>query len=208
MTDPDALRAELAAHQRRLAILREQAAIAGRNADPAVLLEIQDITARVDVIERQLAGQPAPQPDAAPADWLRGLPGAAGDVIVANIGPGARQVAVGKDIRQGDAPGPADADDLAARFDQLEAALAALRPQLGSAAEMAAFQLRLLRGELTKDESSTPSAAAITAVGGWLLANVPQLAGALAALLAAPAARRALARAGPEAVAWADRTSG
>jgi hypothetical protein len=208
MTDPDALRAELVAHQRRLAILREQAAIAGRNADPAVLLEIQDITARVDVIERQLAGQPAPQPDAAPADWLRWLPGAAGDVIVANIGPGARQVAVGKDIRQGDAPGPADADDLAARFDQLEAALAALRPQLGPAAEMAAFQLRLLRGELTKDESGTPSATAITAVGGWLLANVPQLAGALAALLAAPAARRALARAGPEAVAWADRTSG
>lgn len=45
---------ELRAHQRRVAILKEQAAINGRTTDPAILIEIEDITTKIEEIEKKL----------------------------------------------------------------------------------------------------------------------------------------------------------
>lgn len=132
-----------------------------------------------------------------------------GDFIIANVGAGSKNVAVGKNITQTvyEMLGEPTPDDKAVIDQQLvavEAALAAKQGQIdGMKAQMAQFQLQLLRGELSKvDESETPSASTITQIGDWLLDNLPELAGALTGLFATPAVGRVVGRAGESAVEW------
>lgn len=132
-----------------------------------------------------------------------------GDFIIANVGAGSKNVAVGKNITQtvyemlGE-PTPDDKEIIAQQLTAVEAALAAKQGQIdGMKAQMAQFQLQLLRGELSKvDESETPSASTITQIGDWLLDNLPELAGALTGLFATPAVGRVVGRAGESAVTW------
>jgi hypothetical protein len=128
-----------------------------------------------------------------------------GDVIIGYAGTGAQHTTIGKEITivLGE-PQPDDTERIDTAFSEAEAALARLHgdldPQL---ATMAAFQLRLLRGELDKaDEGSAPSANTITQVGDWLLTSVPGMSKILQRLFASPAVGRVLAQAGDEAVAW------
>ena len=132
-----------------------------------------------------------------------------GDVITANIGAGAKNIAVGKDIRQTitETYGPPTPDDkqiIAHQIAQVKNALAKLQGQTDiGKLQMADFQVKLLEGELTKtEESQTPSASTITTIGDWLLDNVPELTQALAELFGLPAVGRVLGKAGESAVAW------
>jgi len=128
---------------------------------------------------------------------------AGGDVIIATIGAGARNVAVGKNITQqitevlGE-PTPDDKKIITQQFDQLKQALATLQ-QL----QAAQLQVQLLEGELTKTgEDETPSASTITMIGNWLLDNIPEIAEALASLFATPAVGRVIGKAGESAMEW------
>lgn len=181
-----------------------------------------------------LAPPPAPPP--APAEaresvatmrekpWWEQIPAAApqittgkttGDVIIATVGAGARNVAVGKNIHQiitevlGE-PQPDDKTIIQAQLAQAQAALAALRGAAdGTLLQMADFQLKLLGGELAKaGEAETPSASTITQVGDWLLDTLPQIAEALAGLFATPAVGRVVGKAGEAAVAWVKKRFG
>ncbi|MBC8161137.1 MAG: hypothetical protein H7Z42_07945, partial [Roseiflexaceae bacterium] len=97
--------AEITAFQRRLALLREQAALFGSRVDPAIQIEIEDIEQRL----RELGAAGAVPAGAAAAPWWASLANEArGDVIVAQIGANASQVAVGKQITQ---HGAGEADD-------------------------------------------------------------------------------------------------
>jgi hypothetical protein len=70
-------------------------------------------------------------------------------------------------------------------------------------AKMAEFQLKLLRGELTKTEKDEkPSASTITQVGDWLLESVPQIAEPLTSLFATPAVGKVMGKAGETAIDW------
>jgi hypothetical protein len=210
MSDTDAWQIELQAHKRRLALLKEQAALQGASVDPSISLEIEDIERQVAELERKLSGAPAATTTPAPPGAPPVSPGAvtAGDdVIIATISA-SRNVVVGKQITQvglgGD--GPPDRALIERELAALSAALAQAQPPADPAlAGMAQFQIELLAGELTKDDPDTPSASTIVKVGDWLLANLPQLAPALRALLAAPPVVRALARAGGVAPAWRER---
>ncbi len=132
-----------------------------------------------------------------------------GDFIIANVGAGSKNVAVGKNITQtvyemlGE-PTPDDKEIIGQQLAGVEAALAAKQGQIdGMKAQMAQFQLQLLRGELSKvDESETPSASTITQIGDWLLDNLPELAEVLTGLFATPAVGRVVGRAGERAVEW------
>ncbi len=133
-----------------------------------------------------------------------------GDVIIAQVGAGARNVAVGKGISQtiGEtlgAPAPDDRQVIEDKLTAVRDALRAARDQIdASMAAMADFQLKLLAGELTKlGADEVPSASTITQVGGWLFETLPILRPALVDLFAQPAAGKALARAGDAAVQWA-----
>jgi hypothetical protein len=135
------------------------------------------------------------------------LPGrAAGDVIVAQIGAGAENVAVGKNVTQsiGTLGEPDDRQVIGQRLAEVAAALDKVRGQGGAdIAAVADFQIKLLRGELEKTaRGETPSANVITQVGDWLLGNWPQMTPALASLFAAPAVSKVVARAGSSAVNW------
>lgn len=129
-----------------------------------------------------------------------------GDVIIANIGPGSKNVAVGKNITQqiyaalGE-PTPDDAQIIAEQFEALAANLQNVQEQTRSIAEM---QLDLLKGELSKtDEAETPSASTITKVGDWLLGNAPELVEDLTTLFGLPAVGKVLGKAGEAAINWA-----
>ena len=202
MADDDAARRELAAHERRLAALREKAALLGYASDPATTLEIADIEQTIATLRQRLGAAPAPEQPA--ASWLDALPRAAGDLIAANIGAGAQGVAVGKHIQQTIGAATADPQALASAFGALEAALASVRPQLEPAlASVMPFQLGLLRAELAKaGTSEQPSASTIVAVGDWLAANAPPLAMSLATFFHNPAVQQALNSAGTQASAW------
>lgn len=138
-----------------------------------------------------------------------------GDFIVASVGAGAKNVAVGKNITQtvyevvGE-PTPDDSTIIAGKLDEVAAALAAHKGALDPMKEqMAQFQLQLLQGELSKvDEDETPSASTITQIGDWLLDNLPELAEALTGLFATPAVGRVVGRAGESAVRWLRRRFG
>ena len=60
MADDDAARRELAAHERRLAALREKAALLGYAADPATTLEIADIEQAIAALRQRLGAALCP----------------------------------------------------------------------------------------------------------------------------------------------------
>jgi hypothetical protein len=218
MSDAQAWRAELQAHKRRLAILKEQAAIQGISRDPRLDIEMEDIERQIADLQRRLGQIPDTPLEPSEPNAVAAQPSisASGDAIVANIS-GSSKVAVGKQISQIDqagAPsGPADHAIIEQGLAALGGALDQLRnPDAGKGgqidpalASMATFQIGLLGGELSKPASDTPSANTIVQVGDWLLANVPQLGAPLRMLLAAPAVARALERAGGAAPAWRAR---
>ncbi len=142
--------------------------------------------------------------------WDKLPPSVGGDSIVANIGPNAQGVAVGKNIQQTvastlGAPTPSDKQFIEQRLDDLSANLDKTKKQLdATTAAMADFQLKLLKGELTKtDAKETPSATTIMAVGNWLLDNVPSMAGEIVGLFPNPVVGKVVGKAGDGAVAWA-----
>ena len=130
----------------------------------------------------------------------------AGDVIIAQIGAGAENVAVGKNVAQsiGTWSEPDDKQVIGQRLTQVAAAFDKVRGQVDATiAAVADFQIKLLRSELEKTaKGETPSANVITQVGEWLLSNVPQMTPALASLFAAPAVNKVVAKAGISAVNW------
>lgn len=134
---------------------------------------------------------------------------AGGDVIIATVGAGASNVAVGKGITQQiyqlvGPPTPDDGQVITQKLDAVEAALASLGEADAAARQTAALQLQLLRGEMTKTgDGDVPSASAIVLAGSWLLDNVPVLIDPLTHLFATPAAGRVLGKAGEAAVTWA-----
>jgi hypothetical protein len=214
--------AEQLAHERRMLAARratlnaaqEQAASYGLNV-PLDLVNVQrqlaeqiaahrQEIARLEALEPTAPDAPIPATEHNDQPLWEGLGlGAGGDMIIADVGAGAQNVAVGKNISQHNAGAPAD------ERAEVESALAALEAALrgldGAAPLLSVLplQIGLLRGELTKTPPDTPSASTLTQVGDWLIAALPASTPALARLFAAPAARRALERAGPQAVAWA-----
>ena len=129
-----------------------------------------------------------------------------GSVIIANIGAGSSNIAVGENIKQqiydmlGE-PTPDDAEIIAAQFEALAASLENMQEQIK---QMAEFQLKLLKGELSKtQEAETPSASTITQVGDWLLDNAPALAEDLTTLFGLPAVGKIMSKAGEAAINWA-----
>lgn len=138
-----------------------------------------------------------------------------GDIIIAQVGAGARNVAVGKGISQtiGESLGPPVPNDrqvIEGKLAAVEDKLRAARGQIdASVSAMADFQLKLLAGELTKlGADEVPSASTITQVGEWLFETLPILRPTLIDLFAQPAAGRALAKAGDAAVQWARQRLG
>ena len=208
-------------------LLRQQAQFGEAYAPPAIVNGINIARASIAQIKQSLRdwGAPAedlpndvPQPSA-PTDpdfraWPNVLP-TGGDTIIGNIGAGAQGIAVGKHIQQ--QIGAGAAADLDADRRAIQALLAQLERDLsnaagkidGAASTMAAFQLRLLAGELGKIGShATPSASTISQVGDWLADNVPPLQNALAALFTAPAVLRVLRQADQPLDAWLQRRFG
>lgn len=130
-----------------------------------------------------------------------------GDKIVATIGAGAKNVAVGKDIRQTvtETYGPPTPDDkplIQAQFQRILIVLnaVAVDPRTAGKAEA---NLEMLQDELTKTAADeTPEASAIVRAGDSLLTNVPQLKPALAELFGMPAVGKVLSKAGDAVVAW------
>lgn len=134
-----------------------------------------------------------------------------GDVIIANVGAGARNVAVGKQIVQQvyAAVGEPTPDDKQIIQQQLAAVQTAVQAALNSIdpaphlAQIAEFQLQLLEAELSKTEpDAVPSANTIVQVGNWLLENIPDIAETLAGVFATPAVGRVVGKAGAVAVDW------
>jgi hypothetical protein len=148
--------------------------------------------------------------------WWDKVPAqAGGDVIIGEVGAGARGVAVGKNITQtlydmlGE-PLPGDKQIIDQRMTAVMAALGQMQGQLdANTAKMAEFQLKLLHGELVKTEKDDkPSASTITQVGDWLLDNVPEIAGTLTSLFATPAVGKIVGMAGEIAVKWVKQRFG
>lgn len=132
-----------------------------------------------------------------------------GDVIVATVGAGASNVAIGKNITQHNqgAPTADDKAQIQAQLAEVIATFAQRQPQLDAAQiPMIQFQLDLLQDELTKiGEGESPSASTIIRVGDWLLDNVAALVPVLCTLFTLPAVTKVLAKAGPTAVTWQQR---
>lgn len=192
---------ELVAHRRRLAALRERAALQGYAADPATQIEIADIEQAIAKLAPQING------DASPTVVSPPQRASTGDTITATIS-GSSNVAVGKQIRQqiGSVDAHQEHASLTSTLDTLLATLESSPPLDPAVAMMARFQIGLIRGELLKQpEEGPPSAAAIIQCGEWLLANAPALATPLAALFAAPATRRLLEQRAPSAADWAQQ---
>ena len=134
--------------------------------------------------------------------------GAGGDVIVATIGAGAKNVVVGKgNVQQVTEvlgqPQPDDRSAIAAGLQQLSTALAALSLSETERARGEA-RLEILQDELTKSDGA-PDGGMIVKAGDWLLQNLPALRKALGAFFALPAVRRELGEAGSIALNWARR---
>ena len=132
--------------------------------------------------------------------------GAGGDVIVATIGAGAKNVVVGKgNVQQVTEvigqPQPDDRAQIAAGLQQLSAALTALSLAETERARGEA-RLEILQDELTKSDGA-PDGGMIVKAGDWLLQNLPALSEALGAFFALPAVGRALGEAGSAALNWA-----
>lgn len=143
--------------------------------------------------------------DEVKGDKVQG-PKAGGDVIIATVGAGAKNVAIGKEIQQTinelGAPTPADRQTIEQHFVQLLAQLnkANLEPRIAGRTEA---NLEMLKEELSKTaEQETPNAGTITRIGDWLLDNVPELAQAVTELFGLPAVAKVLGKAGEAAVQW------
>ncbi len=140
--------------------------------------------------------------------WWDKLPSnIGGDAIIANVGAGAQNVAVGKNIQQTiistlGAPTPNDKQLIEQKFAELNTILA--KQQIPpDTKKMAEFQIKLLQGELTKtDSKETPSASTITQVGDWLLDNVPSIAETVVGLFASPPVGKVVGKAGELAIKW------
>lgn len=231
MPDQDDIAAQqtlLQMHRQTLDVLLKQQAQLGESyAPPAIVNGIRSARDSVAQIKQSLRDWGAPAEDLpndaphhdAPFDSAFGAgPGVSpvgGDTIVANIGAGAQGIAVGKHIQQtisADAESDLDTDRraIAALLARLERDLSNAAGRLdGAVATMAAFQLRLLAGELGKlGARATPSASTISQVGDWLADNVLPLQDGLAALFSAPAVLRALRQADAPLDAWLQRQFG
>jgi hypothetical protein len=226
--DIAAQQALLQMHRQTLdVLLKQQAQLGEAYAPPAIVNGIRSARASIAQIKQALRDwgaqvedlpNDAPHPSAPVDPAFRAGPGVApvvGDTIVAHIGAGAQGIAVGKHIQQTITAGAAA--DLDADRRAIEALLARLERDLsngagqldGAATTMAAFQLRLLAGELGKiGARATPSASTISQVGDWLADNAPPLQDALAALFTAPAVLRALRQADTPLDAWLQRRFG
>ena len=207
-------------------LLKQQAQFGEAYTPPAIIHNIRSTRDSIAQIKQSLRDWGAPAEDlpndtqhlGAPADpEPRGGPGVSpsGDTIVAQIGAGAQGIAVGKHIQQ--QIGAGAAADLDADRHTIEALLARLEHDLanaagridGAASTMAAFQLRLLAGELGKiGGRATPSASTISQVGDWLAENAPPLQDALMALFTAPAVLRVLRQADAPLDTWLQRRFG
>jgi len=136
-----------------------------------------------------------------------------GDVIIGQVGAGAKGVAIGKNQAVygtlGE-PVPGDKQVIEKRFAEVAAALQKLQGQMdANTAKMAEFQLKLLQGELTKiDKDETPSASTITQVGDWLLDSIPAIAETLTSLFATPAVGKVVGKAGEVAIKWVKQRFG
>jgi hypothetical protein len=135
--------------------------------------------------------------------------GAGGDVIVATVGAGAKNVVVGKNNVQRvtevlGQPQPDDRAEIAAGLEQLNAALARLTLTETEKAR-AEVRLEILRDELTNADAA-PDGDMLAKAGDWLLQNLPALTEALGAFFALPAVGRALGEAGSTALNWAVRS--
>lgn len=130
------------------------------------------------------------------------LDNASGDVIVANVGDGARNIAIGKNIQQSivEVVGESTPNDGML----IQQALAELRENLDdSQMQQAQFPLQLLETELLKtDENEQPSGSAIMQAGDFLLTNVPNIGDPLASLFAQDAVARAVGQSGQDTVTW------
>jgi hypothetical protein len=231
MPDQDDIAAQqalLQVHRQTLdVLLRQQAQFGEAYAPPAIVNGIGIARASIAQVKQSLRdwGAPvedlpndAPHPNASADPALGAGPGvspAGGDTIVAHIGAGAQGVAVGKHIQQtitGAAAADLDADRraIAALLARLERDLSNAAGRLDDAiATMAAFQLRLLAGELGKlGPHATPSASTVSQVGDWLADNISPLQDALAALFTAPAVLRALRQADAPLDGWLQRRFG
>src|SRR5690242_10744488 len=101
MSDAEAWRAELQAHKRRLAILKEQAALEGISRDPRLANEFEENERQVTAFKRSLCQDPDTTIESSepPISVAQPSISASGDAIVANIS-GSSKVAVGKQISQ------------------------------------------------------------------------------------------------------------
>jgi hypothetical protein len=132
-----------------------------------------------------------------------------GDVIIGQVGAGAQNVAIGKDITQqiydvlGE-PTPDDKRIIKEQFAGVRDALQRVEPEIGAnAEEMAQGMLVPLETELLKTgEDEQPNGSLITQMGDLLLNNVPQIAEALTSLFATPAVGRVVGKAGEATIAW------
>jgi hypothetical protein len=132
-----------------------------------------------------------------------------GDVIIATVGAGAKNVVVGKNNTQiitealGE-PGPDDRQVIEAGLDRVKATLSQAETEIGQGAtKMALAMLTQIGNELLKTgEGENPNAAIIAQMGDLLLDSVPSIGPALASLFATPAVGRAIGKAGEEAVTW------
>jgi hypothetical protein len=139
-------------------------------------------------------------------DQVQG-PKAGGDVIIGTVGAGAKQVAIGKNIKQTtyegvSKPTPDDKPAIQAQFAHLAQVLEQ-SPIDAARAAKAEPRLEMLQEELTKvGEDETPDPATITKMGDWLLENLPEIAGAVTGLFLTEAVGRVVAKAGEGAVKW------
>lgn len=129
-----------------------------------------------------------------------------GDVIIATVGAGAKNVAVGKNITQTvtevlGPPAPDDKKQIAQGFAMVLAALAKL-PVDDATAERAKARIEILQEELEKPGDDAPSASTIIKLGDWLLDNLPAIGAALGTFFALPAVGRVVGAAGEPAVQW------
>ncbi|MBV7334917.1 hypothetical protein KFU94_43095 [Chloroflexi bacterium TSY] len=132
-----------------------------------------------------------------------------GDVIIANIETGSRNIATGKQITQtlyetiGE-PTPNDKQIIQNGLAEVKSTLEESTPEIGkSTTQMAEGLLIQVEAELLKtDEDEMPNAAIITGIGDLLLNHVPQIDTALTNLFATPAAGRVVGKAGEDAVEW------
>jgi CHAT domain-containing protein len=132
-----------------------------------------------------------------------------GDVIIASVGAGARNVAIGKNITQAvyetlGQPGAGDHEQIEAELSQTRTALARLAGEMGQGADaMVQGIFGRMESELLKTgPDETPDASVITQMGDLLLNSVPHVAEVLASLFATPAVGRVVGKAGAMAVNW------